>query len=1199
MDTADPALDKVQKRLAEAHARCRHFSGDATREELTSALTMYEEVRALGSALDDTHRKSIEATVRGSFGNVLSKLGQHEQAVEHYTVAMSLSRQIGDAKGAAQKQGNLGNAYRHLGQLTLAADHLERAVATSNELGDSGAEKNGLYNLSCAYLALGQHNKCLAVLLRLAALDSASTHRLEELYRGRAVSLRELRAKPELNGQLGKIDSFVVEKGRVGVSIDGTTLSVKPANLDLEAPATDGTATSDQHHAPDAAIEWAEALRTRGVDCMQRSELDAALLLFEACRTEARRASNHMEAQQMQGYALASICQARGFLQQWEQATEAANLSLGVFEAIADTRGMQVARDLLQMLGWHPSSDGPTGARQGHAHRLEVAAQHADRGEKEQAEAIYREEARSSEDASVRKAALGSLASILHGRRDFAGAVEILSEVVAICQSIGHVKSESLAHLKLAEAFYGLGKLQDAIWHYEKALELSQNNGRPGMAGIVLCSMGQAQREMGRYDDAVKQFRKALEISHSIDDKELRMKAHSGLGQALAYLSHLAEAKEHHESALTLSRSLGHAEMETVCLSNLGGVYISMNRPEDARRLLGQCVVLSRSRSDFRTLSSALTMLGKCTDDLTKAIQQHRLALTAAQQVQDQRLEANASSDLVNALTQSGQFQEALDELKRSPDIPGAAEGLKLWMRGNLQGNLTRFDEALESLNQALNINRSTGDMQQEAICLCNIGSIHMMRGCETDAISALEASATLFDRIWQGLTTDFDRIRYGDSLAPTASQKLQWVHFEAGRAEEALVWAERSRARSLEVLLARQRDSKDATPPSMLPSSPPMPAGDFQSLARRQQVAILVYSLLDRCGFADGPRLLIWAITAGSLVCRVATKDVRVPELVEEARIASGVTARQLDRDIVFSDDSTPETGQTLATRENAPLANALRRCYQLLIEPVESELSSASCVLIIPDAELYHLPFAALTSSNGGYLIEKHALRVAPALRTLLELEQRMSTGSSTSLTPSALVVGDPLLDWQFHKRLQPLPGALAESELVKELLERRCGERVTCLRREQATKAAVLAAMREVAYIHMATHGSPEALMLAGAEEGMLSMAEVQQLSLLPSSLVVLSACQTFHGTLSSDGVVGIARAFLAAGASSLVASLWPVEDVATRTLMERFYEGLLSEPGRDAAAALQDAMTSMLREEGRFSVKQWAPFVVYGL
>ena len=148
--------------------------------------------------------------------------------------------------------------------------------------------------------------------------------------------------------------------------------------------------------------------------------------------------------------------------------------------------------------------------------------------------------------------------------------------------------------------------------------------------------------------------------------------------------------------------------------------------------------------------------------------------------------------------------------------------------------------------------------------------------------------------------------------------------------------------------------------------------------------------------------------------------------------------------------------------------------------------------------------------------------------------------------------------------------------------------------------ATKAAVVEAMKGCDVVHLATHGTADGVLLSGATlaEGKLSMGEVQALE-LRARLVVLSECDSFRGKLTADGVIGITRAFVAAGALSLVASLWKVDDGATRELMERFYQRLL-EGGAlgDVAAAMQGAMVSMIRD-GRWTVLQWAAFVVYGL
>ena len=97
-------------------------------------------------------------------------------------------------------------------------------------------------------------------------------------------------------------------------------------------------------------------------------------------------------------------------------------------------------------------------------------------------------------------------------------------------------------------------------------------------------------------------------------------------------------------------------------------------------------------------------------------------------------------------------------------------------------------------------------------------------------------------------------------------------------------------------------------------------------------------------------------------------------------------------------------------------------------------------------------------------------------------------------------------------------------------------------------------------------------------------------------LSAELAVLSACDTFKGELRTDGVVGVARSFLAAGVSSLAVSLWKVDDRATKELMVQFYARFVA--GEGAAAAMRGAMRAMIRA-GCWTPKQWAGFVVYGL
>ena len=98
-------------------------------------------------------------------------------------------------------------------------------------------------------------------------------------------------------------------------------------------------------------------------------------------------------------------------------------------------------------------------------------------------------------------------------------------------------------------------------------------------------------------------------------------------------------------------------------------------------------------------------------------------------------------------------------------------------------------------------------------------------------------------------------------------------------------------------------------------------------------------------------------------------------------------------------------------------------------------------------------------------------------------------------------------------------------------------------------------------------------------------------------LSAELAVLSACDTFKGELRTDGVVGVARSFLAAGVSSLAVSLWKVDDRATKELMVQFYKRYIE--GVDAATAMCGAMRAMIEAGNLWTHRQWAAFVIYGL
>ena len=244
--------------------------------------------------------------------------------------------------------------------------------------------------------------------------------------------------------------------------------------------------------------------------------------------------------------------------------------------------------------------------------------------------------------------------------------------------------------------------------------------------------------------------------------------------------------------------------------------------------------------------------------------------------------------------------------------------------------------------------------------------------------------------------------------------------------------------------------------------------------------------------------------------------------------------------------------------------------------------------------------VPYAAFMDSNSKYLSESFRIRVVPSL---LSLKLITDCPADYHCKTGALLIGDPWVQEVKYQRrkLQQLPFAKKEVEMIGRILN------IQPLTGTEATKDAVLQRISSVALVHIAAHGRMETGEIALApnptresrlpkeKDYLLTMEDVLN-ARLHARLVVLSCCHSGRGEIKAEGVVGIARAFLGAGARSILVSLWAIDDAATLEFMKHFYQHLVK--GKCASEALQQAMDSMRESEVFSKVKYWAPFVLIG-
>jgi CHAT domain-containing protein len=399
--------------------------------------------------------------------------------------------------------------------------------------------------------------------------------------------------------------------------------------------------------------------------------------------------------------------------------------------------------------------------------------------------------------------------------------------------------------------------------------------------------------------------------------------------------------------------------------------------------------------------------------------------------------------------------------------------------------------------------------------------------------------------------------------------------------------------------------------------------------------------------------RSYLWAITKDSL----ASYELPKAEIVDQSarQVVELLTARSTNK----RGESAPQRQQRINQAE-ANLPAAAQSLSQTILAPVTAQLGNKRLVIVAAGA-LQYIPFAMLpepsvvssqlsvAKNNGHPLIVKHEIISLPSASALAI--QRSELAGRQPAPKMLAVIADPVFD-RFDSRFTTLAtdtGDKAQTQTIgaddarsiEHLAENSADKSgVTTLRltiprlpftRQEANQLMALApkgssfkaidfqasratvldpALSQYRYVHIATHGWLDAerpglsalvFSMVDAEgkpqNGFLRANDIYNLK-LPAELVVLSACQTGLGKeIKGEGLVGLTRGFMYAGAARVVVSLWNVNDQATADLMTKFYEKMLKQ-GQPPAAALRAAQVEMWKQKQWQSPYYWAAFTMQG-
>ncbi|MEO0375075.1 MAG: CHAT domain-containing protein [Cyanobacteria bacterium P01_A01_bin.17] len=717
------------------------------------------------------------------------------------------------------------------------------------------------------------------------------------------------------------------------------------------------------------------------------------------------------------------------------------------------------------------------------------------------------------------------------------------------------------------------GDLQTALSLFQQALTIYRRDSDLHRQGDSLHRLGTLYLQLGQYPQALTYYQRALTLQREIDDKEGIGVSLTSLASAYERLGQYDKAGEVLEDAIATLQAQNPLRFD-------GGLY---EHPKEEgllhHRLARIQIQQGKSPQALASLEKAWRLFQYLPPNYPGKVVGERLILGARGVAY---FKLGTLSKATEALT------TALSLARTHKDQIGV--GATLNHLGEVYLEQGQTQQAIQTFTQALTIQRQTGDQPGMGLTLHNMGQALLQAQQYPKAAANLLEAIEIWESLRPGLP-DEHQVALFETQAATY-QHLQSALIAQGQDAAALEVSERSRARAFIELLASRFEAQTTQPRP--PKAPPT-VQELQEIARAQDSTLVEYSLLE-------DQLLIWVIApSGTIQLRtVDLTDKSLPHLIEATQQAIGIKDRG-GIAVVATRFSTNKTGTP-----------PLRQLHQILIEPIADLLPTdpEQHVVIIPHRELFLVPFPALQSDEGP-LILKHTLVSAPSIQLLAFTREQRKAPSSPD---ESLVVGNPQMpSIQVGSRLQPLtplPGAEREAVAIATLLN------TQVLIGPAATETAVVQQMTTANTIHLATHGlldelsldTPGAIALTpspsnialppssstplSSTDGFLTTAEIINLR-LQANLVVLSACNTGIGTITGDGVVGLARAFIAAGTPSVVVSLWSVPDAPTAALMTEFYR---QKSSLNTAQALRQAM--LITRQQHPHPKDWAAFMLMG-
>jgi CHAT domain-containing protein/Tfp pilus assembly protein PilF len=845
-------------------------------------------------------------------------------------------------------------------------------------------------------------------------------------------------------------------------------------------------------------------------------------------------------------------------------------------------------------------------------------------------------------DRNKEAANLVNIGSVYWSLGETQKALETYNEVLSIKRAVGDRTGEAIALNNLGTLYRSLGEMQKALEKFNETLSILKAAGDRNRVAMTLNNIGAIYRSLGELQKALEKYNEALPIMQAAGDRIGEATTLSNIGVVYRSSGEMRKALEKFNEALPIRRAVGDRIGEAATLNNIGFVYRSSGEMRKAMEKHNEALQILRAVGDRMGEAGVISSIGMVyllSGEIQNALEKFNDALSIRHAIGDRYGEADSLLGVARAERKLGNLTQARQTIEQAI---GIVESIRAGIR--VQDLRTSYFASLQEYYESY-IDILMEQHKQNPVAGADAMSFVVSERAR--ARSLLELLTESRVDIRQGVDNSLlererslQRLLQLKAAAQFAllNRKHTPAQAEAAAKEIASITAE------YEELRAQIR----ARSPRYAALTQPQPLGlaEIQQQVLDPDTLLLEYSLGDDASY-------LFVVSQTSITWRQLPKRAEVEAVTR--RVRELLTAPQPQP----GDTEAKYQARIKEAREGYwPQAAELSR---MLLGPVASQLGRKR-LAIIADGALQYIPFAALPAlspendegRNSGAepqpLFVEHEIVSLPSASTLATL--RRETAGRKPAEKSLAVLADPVFtdddtrvrrdvgkaganektrsadsdemgvgflqmtrsgretgvigaEGGFGRLLNTRREAAAISALVPER------ERMQALDFEASRTTALRPELGEYRIVHFATHGllnniHPElsgiVLSLVDTEgrqqDGFLRLQDIYNLK-LPAELVALSACQTGLGKeIKGEGLIGLTRGFMYAGAPRVVASLWKVDDRATSELMKRFYQGLLGPEALSAAGALRQAQLSIWKQKQWRAPYYWAAFVLQG-